>query len=70
MLARRGRSHTPTMINTPNVVKALKIQKEFLQMKMQIITYLAQDYSLDEAQANEINELPMKQSIHIVYRIL
>jgi len=36
-------------------VKALKIQKEFLQMKTQIITYLAQDYSLDEAQANEIN---------------
>lgn len=38
-------------------VKALKIQKEFLQMKMQIITYLAQDYSLDEAQANEINAI-------------
>lgn len=38
-------------------VKALKIQKEFLQMKTQIITYLAQDYSLDEAQANEINAI-------------
>lgn len=38
-------------------VKALKIQKEFLQMKMQIITYLTQDYSLDEAQANEINAI-------------
>lgn len=38
-------------------VKALKIQKEFLQMKTQIITYLAQDYSLDETQANEINAI-------------
>lgn len=38
-------------------VKALKIQKEFLQMKTQIITYLAQDYSLDEAQAKEINAI-------------
>ncbi len=38
-------------------VKALKIQKEYLQMKTQIITYLAQDYSLDEAQANEINAI-------------
>ena len=38
-------------------VKAQKIQKEFLQMKTQIITYLAQDYSLDEAQANEINAI-------------
>ena len=38
-------------------VKALKIQNEFLQMKTQIITYLAQDYNLDEAQANEINAI-------------
>ena len=38
-------------------VKALKIQKEYLQMKTQIITYLAQDYNLDEAQANEINAI-------------
>ena len=38
-------------------VKALKIQKEYLQMKTQIVTYLAQDYSLDEAQANEINAI-------------
>ncbi len=35
-------------------VKKLKVQKEFLQMKTQIVSYLAQDYQIDEAKAGEL----------------
>ena len=35
-------------------VKKLQVQKEFLQMKTQIISYLAQDYQIDEAKAGEL----------------
>ena len=36
-------------------VQKLQIQKEFLQMKTQLVSYLAQDFQVDENQANEIN---------------
>ena len=35
-------------------MKKLQVQKEFLQMKTQIISYLAQDYQIDEAKAGEL----------------
>ncbi len=35
-------------------VKKLKVQKEFLQMKTQIVSYLAQDFQVNEAKAGEL----------------